>query len=41
MSKMFKETFEFDFSHMSVSSHEKNIERERQLKASTKLPVQR
>lgn len=41
MGKMFKKTFEFDFSHISVSSLEKNIKRERQLKASTKLPVQR
>lgn len=41
MGKMFKKTFEINFSHISVSSHEKNIKRERQLKASMKLPVQR
>lgn len=29
MGKMFKKTFEFDFSHISVSSHEKNIKREK------------
>lgn len=33
---MFEKIFEFDFSHISVSSHEKNIELERQLKASIK-----